>query len=105
MSTSTNNHTKFISHPLLKEGVIERRMYQVAIAEESAKDSLMVVLPTGMGKTSVAVLVMLERLAKGKILFLAPTRPLVEQHSTFLKEVLNLDASLIQTFTGNDTGR
>ncbi|MFV9677073.1 MAG: DEAD/DEAH box helicase [Methanosarcinales archaeon] len=100
MSTSTNNHTKFISHPLLKEGVIERRMYQVAIAEESAKDSLMVVLPTGMGKTSVAVLVMLERLAKGKILFLAPTRPLVEQHSTFLKEVLNLDASLIQTFTG-----
>jgi len=101
MSTSTNNHTsKFISHPLLKEGVIERRMYQVAIAEESLKDSLMVVLPTGMGKTSVAVLVMLERLAKGKILFLAPTRPLVEQHSTFLKEVLKLDASLIQTFTG-----
>lgn len=102
MSTNTITHTsKSVSHPLLKEGVVERRKYQISIAEEAKKESLMVVLPTGLGKTTIALLVILGRLATGKILFLAPTRPLVEQHSAFLKEVLNLDASLIQTLTGN----
>ncbi len=101
MSTNTGIHTsKFVSHPLLKEGLVEKRKYQISIAEEAKKGSLMVVLPTGLGKTTVALLVIVKRLAKGKILFLAPTRPLVEQHSAFLKEVLTLDASLIQTFTG-----
>jgi len=101
MSTNTSTHvSKFISHPLLKEGVIERRKYQISIAEAGKSESLMVVLPTGLGKTTVALLVIVDRLAKGKILFLAPTRPLVEQHSAFLKEVLSLDESLIQTFTG-----
>ncbi len=101
MSTNTITHTsKSISHPLLKEGVVERRKYQISIAEEAKKESLMVVLPTGLGKTTIALLVILERQVKGKILFLAPTRPLVEQHSAFLKEVLNLDESLIQTLTG-----
>ncbi|MDI6811748.1 MAG: DEAD/DEAH box helicase, partial [archaeon] len=93
--------SKFISHPLLKEGVVERREYQIAIAEEAKKDSLMVVLPTGLGKTTIALLVIVDRLERGKILFLAPTRPLVEQHSAFLKEVLKLDASLIHAFTGS----
>ena len=93
--------SKFISHPLLKDGVVERRAYQISIAEEAKKGSLMVVLPTGLGKTTVALLVSINRLAKGKILFLAPTRPLVEQHSAFLKEVLNIDTSDIQTFTGS----
>ncbi len=93
--------SKFISHPLLKDGVVERRSYQISIAEEAKKGSLMVVLPTGLGKTIVALLVSISRLAKGKILFLAPTRPLVEQHSAFLKEVLNIDTSDIQTFTGS----
>jgi Fanconi anemia group M protein len=98
-STSTGL-SKFISHPLLKDGVVERRAYQQAIAEEAKRDSLMVVLPTGLGKTTIALLVLVERLKRGKILFLAPTRPLVEQHSSFLKEVLTIDASRIQTFTG-----
>jgi len=91
---------KFISHPLLREGQIEWREYQIAIAEVAKRESTMVVLPTGLGKTTIALLVILERLPVGKILFLAPTRPLVEQHSAFLKSVLKLDPSLIQTFTG-----
>lgn len=96
----TTHTSKFVSHPLLKEGLVEKRKYQIAIAEEAKRESLMVVLPTGLGKTTIALLVIIDRLAKGKILFLAPTRPLVEQHSAFLKEVMTLDASLIQTFTG-----
>jgi len=93
--------SKFISHPLLKDGVVERRKYQLDIAKEATKGSLMVVLPTGLGKTTVALLVLVNRLATGKILFLAPTRPLVEQHSAFLKNVLDIDESHIQTFTGS----
>ncbi|MBN1762324.1 MAG: DEAD/DEAH box helicase family protein [Methanomicrobia archaeon] len=93
--------SKFILHPLLKAGVVERRKYQLDIAKEATKNSLMVVLPTGLGKTTIALLVLVNRLAIGKILFLAPTRPLVEQHSAFLKKVLNVDESRIQTFTGS----
>ncbi len=96
----THQTPKFVSHPLLKEAVVEQREYQISIAEAGKKDSLMVVLPTGMGKTTIALFVLIDRLKKGKILFLAPTRPLVEQHSAFLKDVMTLDASLIQTFTG-----
>ena len=98
---STNHTPEYISHPLLKEGVVERRRYQIAIAREARKESLMVVLPTGLGKTTIALFVLINRLAKGKILFLAPTRPLVEQHSAFLNDVLNIDPSVIQTLTGN----
>ncbi|MEM2900672.1 MAG: helicase-related protein, partial [Thermoplasmata archaeon] len=52
--------------------------------------STLVVLPTGMGKTVIALLVIAERLLRkdGKVLFLAPTKPLVEQHATFLREYL-----------------
>ena len=100
-SAASKGASKFISHPLLKDGVVERRAYQISIAEEAKKGSLMVVLPTGLGKTTVALLVLIDRLAKGKILFLAPTRPLVEQHSAFLRGVLNVDPALIQTFTGS----
>ena len=98
---STNHTPEYISHPLLKEGVVERRRYQIAIAREARKESLMVVLPTGLGKTTIALFVLINRLAKGKVLFLAPTRPLVEQHSAFLNDVLNIDPSVIQTLTGN----
>ena len=90
----------FLSHPLLKPNMVERRAYQLAIAHVALKESLMVVLPTGLGKTTIALLVLLNRLPKGKILFMAPTRPLVEQHAAFLKEVVNLDPSLILTLTG-----
>jgi len=96
----THQTPKFVSHPLLKEAVVEQRKYQISIAEAGKKESLMVVLPTGLGKTTIALFVLIDLLKKGKILFLAPTRPLVEQHSAFLKDVMTLDASLIQTFTG-----
>ena len=65
-------------------------MYQVNIADSAKKQSTLVVLPTGMGKTIVALLVIAEVLKKkkGKVLFLAPTKPLVEQHAAFIREFL-----------------
>jgi Fanconi anemia group M protein len=80
----------FIEHPIIRKRTIEKRMYQVNIADSAAKQSTLVVLPTGMGKTIIALLLIADVLKeqKGKVLFLAPTKPLVEQHASFIREFL-----------------
>ena len=95
----------FVDHPLVRREAIEERDYQRNIAESCLKRSTLVVLPTGMGKTVIAARVIAEVLRSrgGTILFLAPTKPLVEQHAAFLKDVLILDADRIAVFTGEVT--
>ncbi|PIV70046.1 MAG: hypothetical protein COS08_02320, partial [Euryarchaeota archaeon CG01_land_8_20_14_3_00_38_12] len=75
----------YVEHPLIKTDSIEKRDYQINIAKSCMEKSTLVVLPTGMGKTIVALLVIAEKIKEGKVLFLAPTKPLVEQHYNFLK--------------------
>src|SRR5438105_7055517 len=73
----------------LQQVGIEPREYQRAIAKSALAANTLVVLPTGLGKTIVALLVAADRLTsypQGKILILAPTRPLVLQHAQFFKE-------------------
>ncbi len=68
---------------------IEAREYQRAIAKSALTANTLVVLPTGLGKTIVAMLVASDRLSafpQSKILILAPTRPLVVQHAEFFKD-------------------
>ncbi|KAG2474001.1 MAG: DEAD/DEAH box helicase, fanconi anemia group M protein [Nitrosopumilales archaeon] len=86
----------------MKKNAIERREYQVNLANQAIKENCIVVLPTGLGKTSIALLVIAEFLSKGRggILFLAPTRVLVNQHYEFLKNNLILDD--IGMITGED---
>lgn len=61
---------------------VEARPYQEAIAQACAGQNSLVVLPTGLGKTVVAAKVMGRHLAQGeRVLVLAPTRPLVDQHA------------------------
>ena len=69
----------------LKEGIVPRA-YQLAIASSAlSKGNTLVVLPTGMGKTLVAFLVIEKKVESGQVYFLAPTKPLVQQHyKTFL---------------------
>jgi Fanconi anemia group M protein len=80
----------FVDHPLILKNSIEFREYQRALADACLKESTLVVLPTGMGKTVIALLVIADVLARkrGKVLLLAPTKPLVEQHALFLKDKL-----------------
>jgi ERCC4-related helicase/ERCC4-type nuclease len=89
-----------VEHPLIRPGAIEERAYQTTIARSCLERPTLVVLPTGIGKTMIAVLVMAEvlRTRKGKVLVLAPTKPLVEQHARTLKEVLLTEEPAI--FTG-----
>jgi Fanconi anemia group M protein len=79
--------------------MVEKRLFQLDLAAKSLKSSTLVVVPTGLGKTVVALMVLLARLELGKVLFLAPTRPLVEQHASFLKNAL-LDGTIVAFMTG-----
>ena len=78
-----------IAHPRIAPGKVTKRAYQEAIAAEAVERNTLVILPTGMGKTIIALLVLAERLADGgRALLLAPTKPLVEQHGRSMGDLL-----------------
>ncbi|HUI87028.1 MAG TPA: DEAD/DEAH box helicase [Nitrososphaerales archaeon] len=88
---------------MLRPGQLEVRDYQRKIAESALKSNTLVVLPTGLGKTMIAILVASQRLAKfpkGKVVVLAPTRPLVLQHYRTFKEFLDLPETSFAVLTG-----
>jgi Fanconi anemia group M protein len=91
----------YIQHDFIKPNSVERREYQYNIANSAANASTLVVIPTGMGKTIIALLVIAKELAKNNnnILFLAPTKPLVNQHAQSLTDLLTLDDA-VAVFTG-----
>ncbi|MDD1757435.1 MAG: DEAD/DEAH box helicase [Methanotrichaceae archaeon] len=89
--------TSFLEHYLLKPQTVERRLFQLEMAANALRCSTLVVVPTGLGKTVIALIVLLGRLDKGKVLFLAPTRPLVEQHASFLRNVFKDEVMIALT--------
>ncbi|WP_435184159.1 DEAD/DEAH box helicase [Halobellus sp. EA9] len=92
----------YVDHPLLNPGFIERRRYQLELAGTARNAHTLVCLPTGLGKTTVSLLVTADRLDEhgGKVLFLAPTKPLVQQHAEFYREALAAPDEEIVVFTG-----
>ena len=94
--------TSYLEHPLLKPNQVEKRLFQIDLASRALQSSALIVVPTGLGKTVIALMVILARLEKGKVLFLAPTRPLVEQHANFLQKVLR-DVGSVVFMTGETT--
>ncbi|PSQ28720.1 Hef nuclease [Halobacteriales archaeon QS_9_68_17] len=87
---ATDEEPGYVDHPLLTSNFIERRLYQIKLAGTAAEDHTLVCLPTGLGKTTVSLLVTARRLDEvgGKSLFLAPTKPLVRQHADFYRDAL-----------------
>ncbi len=82
---------------------ITPREYQKEIFETCKKKNCLVVLPTGLGKTLIALMLSIERMKEfpgEKVVFLAPTKPLAEQHiNTFKKYLPDLFGDM-QLFTG-----
>jgi len=85
-----------LTHPLFRD--FTPRLYQETIFASCSKKNSLVVLPTGMGKTMIAAMVAAFRLDRGKILFLAPTKPLVLQHKKTFEQLLTV--SELEIFTG-----
>ncbi|KAF5414526.1 MAG: 3'-flap repair endonuclease Xpf [Candidatus Methanogaster sp.] len=92
---------RYISHPLIRNDMIEQRLYQLSVTSSALKSSCLAVLPTGLGKTIIALMVIAARLNDlgGKVLILSPTKPLVEQHSDFFRQAL--PGCTVATFTGS----
>ena len=82
---------------------ITPRDYQKTIFETCKEKDCLVVLPTGTGKTLIALMMAIDRFKKfplKKIVVLAPTRPLIEQHYEYFKKNLPEGWADMQLFTG-----
>ncbi len=82
---------------------IKPRKYQEEIYETCKENNCLVILPTGIGKTLIALMLAIHRQKKfpgSKILFLAPTRPLAEQHLHYFQKNLPEPWADMQLFTG-----
>jgi ERCC4-related helicase len=89
-----------VAHPRLRPGVLEDRRYQASIAEAATAANTLAVLPTGLGKTTIALRLIAEYLRRFptcSILFLAPTRPLVVQHADSVRRAILGPAPVVLT--------
>ncbi|MFA5856606.1 MAG: DEAD/DEAH box helicase [Candidatus Pacearchaeota archaeon] len=82
---------------------IKPRKYQQEIYETCKEKNCLVVLPTGIGKTMIALMLSIftqKKYPGSKTLFLAPTRPLAEQHLSYFKKHLPELFAELTLFTG-----
>lgn len=93
----------FFKGSFLKKNRVYFRQYQNNIISKCKGRNSLIVLPTGLGKTIIGVLLIgdaLEKYPESKIIILAPTRPLVSQHKASCEEFLNIHSDAITSFTG-----
>ena len=88
----------------LKVQKIEYRKYQISIAQKCVAKNSLVVLPTGLGKTIIGVYVAAKTLelfpSDTKIIVLAPTRPLINQHYESFQNLLTISSEKFIVLTG-----
>lgn len=100
--------TSYVNMKYISKDSIEFREYQVNMALQASKENCIIVLPTGLGKTAIALQVIASYMANitenapiGAVLFLAPTRVLANQHHEFMQNALTIDD--ISLVTGEDS--
>src|SRR3989338_8753938 len=80
------------------------RLYQETIFATAINHNVLTVLPTGMGKTALAMMLAAYRMHQypnSKVLILTPTRPLCQQHYDTIIRHLDIDPTQIVFFTGH----
>lgn len=78
------------------------RAYQLAVYNSVLENgNTLVVLPTGLGKTLIALMLIRDFSKKGRCLFLTPTKPLAKQHYDTVKNILGFGEEDISLMTGD----
>lgn len=99
----TQDRTDFVDHGLIKPRTMQARGYQLDIFKKALLKNTLCVLPTGLGKTNIAVLLTAQRLETfpdSRAMILAPTRPLVNQHHQTFMRYLSLEDVEFSSVTG-----
>src|SRR3989344_8136019 len=79
------------------------RLYQQTILNTASLRNTLVVLPTGMGKTNIFLMLAAKRLSQypsSKVLLIGPTRPLIDQYLAVFKENFDIPHDQLAVFTG-----
>ncbi|XP_031357323.1 uncharacterized protein LOC116181175 isoform X2 [Photinus pyralis] len=79
------------------------RDYQYAIIQQALLRNTMVSLPTGLGKTFIAAVVMYNFYRwypRGKVIFMAPTKPLVKQQVDACYNIMAIPKEITAELTG-----
>lgn len=95
---------KYVGDSWLYPSNLPERTYQLSIVKASLFNNTLVVLPTGLGKTFIASVVMYNIYRwypTSKIIFMAPTRPLVAQQIETCQRVMPFPDEDIIELTGS----
>ena len=82
-----------ITSDMLAPQSFEARPYIIDIVTQALKGNFIIILPTGLGKTYAGILAILETFKInpfGKVLMVAPTKPLCKQHKKTFSNTLPL---------------
>ncbi len=94
----------FVEHPLIKPGAVECRTYQETLLASAAKKNTLCIVPTGTGKTILALMLAALRLGKFResfVIVAAPSKPLAEQHFATFRDLMALEEeSAVVSVTG-----
>ena len=82
---------------MLSEGLVEARAYQLEAVDEALTSSMLLVMPTAAGKTAVIWMTIANKLSEenGRVILIAPTVGLVDQHLRSIRDVLSLEEEAI----------
>ena len=86
---------------------IPERKYQLHAISRALFSNTLVCYPTGLGKTLIAAVVMhnfVRWFPKSKVVFIAPTKPLVSQQMKACQNFMGLDVSAASEMTGRAKG-
>lgn len=82
----------------------EPRRYQLAIYNSIVEHgNTLVVLPTGLGKTLIALMLIRDKVKEGRCLILTPTKPLAKQHQKSVMDILGMGEGQVKLVTGEIT--